>query len=104
MMFLINERPAAQFLEHTTTISEFGGARILSLLLILKLLHGREIFLSYSRPFLVKTDSLSTELLVTRLRQTINNLSDENKKQHRALQEERGEVKELQELLKSVSS
>lgn len=104
MMFLINERPAAQFLERTTTISEFGGARILSLLLILKLLHEREIFLSYSRPFLVKTDSLSTELLVTRLRQTINNLSDENKKQHRALQEERGEVKELQELLKSVSS
>lgn len=103
-MFPINERPAAQFLEHTTTTSEFGGARILSLLLILKLLHGREIFLFYSRLSLVKTDSLSTELLVTRLRQTINNLSDENKKQHRALQEERGEVKELQELLKSVSS
>ena len=46
----------------------------------------------------------STELLVTRLRQTITNLSDENGKQNGVLEEARAEVRELKEFMKSVSN
>ena len=45
----------------------------------------------------------STGTLVTRLQQTVKQLTAENEEQHGALEDARVEVKELKEFMKSVS-